>query len=101
MLFDPPEDSPLATSVPCIVEISIGGGSELRHYGPFASLNEARTWCAQQVHSNFTVIPLRRIDIERDYNDWYGPQINISDGDITKLIDDLCGLEKFKEWEQS
>lgn len=99
MFFDPPEDSPLATSVPCIIEISIGAGMEVRHYGPFQSLNDARSWCARQVISNFTIIPLRRTDIERDYNDWYGPQVN--DGDITKLIDDFCGLEKFKEWEEA
>jgi hypothetical protein len=99
MFFDPPEDSPLATSVPCIVELSIGAGAEVRHYGPFASLNDARTWCARQVISSVTIIPLRRTDIERTHNDWYGPQV--SDGDITKLIDDLCGLERFKEWEES
>lgn len=97
MFFDPPDESPLATSVPCIVELSIGGGSEVRFYGPFANILEARSWCAAQVVTNFMVIPLRRTDIERGYNDWYGPQI--IDGDISKLIDDLCGLEKFKEWE--
>lgn len=99
MFFDPPEDSPLATSVPCIVELSIGAGAEVRHYGPFASLNDARAWCAQQVHSNFTITPLRRTDIERDYNDWYSPQV--IDGDITTLIEDLCGIEKFRAWEES
>lgn len=97
MFFDPPDDSPLATSVPCIVELSIGGGSEVRHYGPFESLNDARSWCAAQVISHFTITPLRRTDIQRDYHDWYGPQI--IDGDISILIEDLCGLEKFKEWE--
>ncbi len=97
MFFDPPENSPLATSVPCIVEISIGAGSELRQYGPFESLNDARIWCARQVISNFVIIPLRRIDKERNHNDWYGPQSH----DIDVLIDDMYDISKFKEWEQS
>lgn len=94
MFFDPPENSPLSTSVPCIVELSIGAGAEIRHYGPFASLNEARIWCAQQTHNNFRIIPLRRIDKERTHTDWYTPQ-----HDIDELIDDMYDIEKFRQWQ--
>lgn len=99
MFIDPPDDSPLATTVPCVAELSIGGGSELRHYGPFANLLEARAWIARQQPNHFTVVFLRRTEIERDYNDFYGPQI--IDGDVSILVNDLCDIEEFKKWNEA
>lgn len=95
--FDPPSESPLATSVPCIVQLSIGGGQEHRYYGPFASLNDARQWCDRQTVSNFAIIPLRRTDKDRDYNEWYGPEMH----DINILIEDFYGIAAFQEWQES
>lgn len=94
MFFDPPHDSPLSTSVPCIVEMSIGAGAEVRHYGPFASLTDAREWCANQTHNNFTILPLRRTDKIRSHSDWYNPQHH----DIEILVDDFYDIDKFNEW---
>lgn len=99
MFFDPPDDSPLATSVPCVVELSIGGGAEMRHYGPFSNLLEARAWIAKQQATRFSVIILRRTDLERDYNDFYGPQVH--DNDVSVLVNDLCDLDEFKKWQES
>ena len=99
MFFDRTDDSPLATSIPCIVELSIGGGIEKRHYGPFANLIDARAWIAKQQTNHFAVIFLRRTDLERDYNGFYGPQIH--DNDVSVLVHDLCDLEEFKKWQES
>ena len=97
MFFDPPDDSPLATSVPCVVELSIGGGAETRFYGPFPSLLDARDWCARQSVHHFMVIPLRRTDIERDYHQWYDPQLD----NIEMLVSDFCDLNLFREWQET
>lgn len=97
MFFDPPDDSPLATLVPCVVELSIGGGAETRLYGPFSSLLEARDWCARQTVHHFVIFPLRRTDVERKYNDWYGPQSH----DVELLVQDFCDIDKFREWKES
>ena len=93
-IFDPPTDSPLATSVPCYVEVSIGGGVEVRMYGPFPSMNDARDWCEKHSPIPFKIIPLRRIDKERTYNDFFAPQTS----DIEVLIDDMYDINKYHEW---
>lgn len=98
IVFDPPDDSPLATSVPCIVELSVGGGVEHRWYGPFACLIDARDWCAKQRPSHFQIIPLRRTDRDRSQNDdWYLTHYD----DRNEVIDDFYPADKFLEWEES
>lgn len=97
MFFNPPDDSPLATSVPCVVELSIGAGAEVRMYGPFPSLLDAQDWCARQVVSSFRIIPLRRTDKERTYGEWYDPQTH----DINLVIDDFVSIETFRQWEEN
>lgn len=72
--FNPRDDEPMATSVPCIAELSIGGGAEYRMYGPFINLLAARAWCEAQRPTHFRIIPLRRTDKERPrHGDWYDP----------------------------
>jgi len=103
-LFDPPKDSPLATSVPCIVELSVGGGVERRHYGPFQSLNDARDWCAKQLPSHFAIIPLMRTDLLRpNGDDWYYPLYPLTDRpqDITRFVNEFCSVEEFEEWRKA
>lgn len=64
----------LMTSVPCYVELSIGAGAERRSYGPFESAVAAREWCERQAPQHFAIIPMRRINKEREYYDWYNPE---------------------------
>jgi hypothetical protein len=99
-LFDPDDDNPLATDVPCIAELSVGGGVEHRWYGPFANLIEARNWCSKQFPKNFRILPLRRTDKERERNeDWYYPD-HLHD-DMSNLIDDFVLIDTYRKWEAS
>lgn len=97
-IFDPPDDSPLSTSVPCIAELSVGGGSEYRMYGPFASLHDAREWCARQDPSHFRIIPLRRTDKERVTSDsWYYTNMD----DRNAIVDEFFPIDAFIAWEEA
>lgn len=80
ILHDPPDDSPMATDVPCVVELSIGAGAEIRVYGPFENLIAAREWCDRQVPQHFKIVPLRRTNKSREHlDDWYGPDSRVAD----------------------
>lgn len=94
MILNTPDNSPLATSVPCIVQISIGAGAEHRMYGPFASMNDARDWANIHNIRSCQIVPLRRTDKERDINDFYALQTH----DIDVLVDDFYPVEKYQEW---
>lgn len=76
----------MMTAVPCYVELSIGGGAERRSYGPFESVVAAREWCERQAPQHFAIIPMRRIDKEREYYDWYNPEFD-DESFVSEFVD--------------
>lgn len=96
-IFNPSDDSPLATEVPCVVLLSQPNESP-RMYGPFQNIIEARHWCDKQLHHlNFSIAPLRRIDKDREsMNDWFGPE-HI---DIELFVDDIYNFSAFSKWQE-
>ena len=95
-IFNPSDDSPLATEVPCIVMLSQPNESP-RMYGPFPNLIEAQYWCEKQpTYLNFSIAPLRRTNKERSSsNDWYGPEHL----DIDMFVDDIYDVTIFNKWQ--